>query len=52
LYDYLEDAKLLGRLNRVMQRVQLPPLPEGFVDILPAARHAVAQRRQELLTPP
>jgi hypothetical protein len=52
LYDYLEDAKLLKRLNRVMQRVQLPLLPEGLLDILPAARHAVAQRRQELLMPP
>ena len=52
LYDYLEDAKLLSRLNRVMRRLQLPPLPDEFQAILPAARHAVGQRRQELLTPP
>jgi hypothetical protein len=51
LYDYREDAKLLGRLNRVMRRLELPPLPDEFLDILPAARHAVAQRRRELLTP-
>jgi hypothetical protein len=52
LYDYLEDAKLLARLNRVMRRVQLQPLPEEFLTILPAARHAVARRRDELLTAP
>jgi len=52
LYDYAEDAKLLGRLNRVMRRVHLPPLPDQFLTILPAARHAVAHRHQELLTPP
>jgi hypothetical protein len=52
LYDYLEDAKLLSRLNRVMRRLQLPPLPDEFQAILPAARHAVGHRRQELLTPP
>jgi len=27
----------------------LPALPESFVDILPAARRLVAQRRPELL---
>ncbi len=52
LYDYLEDAKLLARLNGVMRRLHLPPLPDEFLTLLPAARHAVAQRRQELLTPP
>ncbi len=26
-----EDAKLLARLNRVMRRVQLPPLPDEFL---------------------
>ena len=52
LYDYLEDAKLLARLNRVMRRVQLPPLPDEFLTILPGARHAVGQRRKELLTAP
>lgn len=52
LYDYLEDDKLLVRLNRIMRRVQLPPLPDEFLTILPPARHAVRLRRQELLTPP
>ncbi|HPM84872.1 MAG TPA: hypothetical protein PLF81_29410 [Candidatus Anammoximicrobium sp.] len=52
LYDYLEDAKLLARLNRVMRRVQLQPLPDEFLNILPAARQAVGQRREELLNAP
>ena len=29
LYDYLDDAKLLSRLNRVMRRVKLPPAAAG-----------------------
>jgi hypothetical protein len=49
LYDDEADAKLLGRLNRVMRRVHLPPLPDQFLTILPAARQSVAQRRQDLL---
>lgn len=49
LSDYLADAKLLIRLNQVMRRVQLPALPETFVDLLPAARQLVARRRPELL---
>lgn len=52
LYDYLDDAKLLARLNRVMRRVQLQPLPDEFLTILPVARSAVERRRDELLTAP
>jgi hypothetical protein len=52
LYDYLEDAKLLARLNRMMRRVQLQPLPDEFLTILPAARRAGERRRDELLTAP
>lgn len=52
LYDYQEDAKLLARLNLVMRRVQMQPLPDEFLTVLPAARHAVAHRREELLTAP
>jgi hypothetical protein len=50
LYDYLDDAKLLARLNRVMKRVKLPPLPPTFLTFLPAARRRVAGRCDELLT--
>jgi len=50
LYDYLEDAKLVWRLNHVMRRVGLPQLPESFVDVLPEARKQVHTRHVELLT--
>ncbi|MGA2033112.1 MAG: hypothetical protein ABSG68_12710 [Thermoguttaceae bacterium] len=49
LWDYLEDDKLLVRLNQVMRRLTFDPLPDGFADILPAARQLVGQRRGELL---
>lgn len=49
LWDYLEDAKLMRRLNQVMRRVGLPQLPEAFADLLPSARQLVARRRGELL---
>ena len=49
LPDYLEDAKLLGRLNQVMRRVQLAELPDSFRDFLPEARQLVAARKHELL---
>jgi hypothetical protein len=49
LWDYSDDGKLLFRLNQVMRRVGLPRLPPRIVEILGAARSAVAQRRNELL---
>lgn len=52
LYEYLEDAKLVARLNRVMRRIHLPELPDEFLTILPSARRAVHCRRGELLTAP
>jgi len=50
LWDYLDDAKLLRRLNQVMRRVGLAELPEGFVGLLPTARHLVERRKAELLS--
>ena len=50
LYDYLDDAKLLSRLNRVMKRVKLPQLPPVFLTFLPEARRRVYGRCDELLT--
>ncbi|MCU0960269.1 MAG: hypothetical protein MUF48_09205 [Pirellulaceae bacterium] len=50
LYDYLDDAKLLLRLNRVMRRVRLRPLPATILAALPGARQRVRQRAGELLT--
>lgn len=51
LSDYVEDAKLCFRLNQIMRRVRLPPLPDAFAELLPEARRMIAQRRDELLTP-
>lgn len=49
LWDYLEDAKLLKRLNQVMHRAKLAQLPDHFVDLLPEARRRVDDRKAELL---
>jgi hypothetical protein len=49
LGDYLDDARLMVRLNQVMRRVGMAPLPDSIAEILPAARQQVAERRGELL---
>jgi hypothetical protein len=49
LSDYLDDGKLLFRLNQVMRRVGLPQLPPDVVDTLGIARSIVDPRRRELL---
>ncbi len=49
LRDYLEDGKLFVRLNQVMRRVNLAPLPDGFRNLLPEARRRVEDRKAELL---
>jgi hypothetical protein len=49
LWDYLEDDKLLMRLNQVMRRVKLPFLPDEFTGIFAAARQMVGNRKDELL---
>lgn len=41
LFDYTDDAKLLRRLNQVMQRVGLPLLGEELMDLLPSGRERV-----------
>ena len=51
LYDYLDDARLLFRLNQVMRRAKLAALPDEFQNILPDARQAVTRRKDELLRP-
>ena len=51
MYDYLDDGKLLTRLNHVMRRVGLPQLPLTIVDLIPSMRHRVRERMTELLTP-
>ena len=52
LADYEDDQRLLFRLNGVMQRVSLPALPDTMVEMFPAARRAVTERFEELITPP
>ena len=49
LWNYLEDDKLLSRLNQIMRRVKLPLLPDEFARCLPAARGLVASRKDDLL---
>ena len=49
LCDYGDDVSLLRRLNQVMRRVGLEPLPERLLDWLPDVRREVADRRRELL---
>ena len=52
LYDYADDERLLFRLNQVMRRVGLAPLPPQFTTILPDARRLVGAHRADLLTTP
>ncbi len=49
LDDYLDDDLLLHRLNQVMRRVSLPPLPASLTDALSVGRMLVAERIPELL---
>jgi hypothetical protein len=49
LYDYLDDGKLLFRLNNVMRRVKLPFLPDRLTEFFPEARRLVRERARELL---
>jgi hypothetical protein len=49
LWDYLEDGKLMVRLNQIMRRVRLEQLPGAFAAVLPAARKLVTERKELLL---
>jgi len=49
LWDYVQDDKLLMRLNQIMSRVKLAPLPREFTTVLPTARQLVGSRKNELL---
>ena len=52
LWDYLDDGKLLRRLNQIMRRVRLAELPESFIELLPSARRLVDCRKAELFPAP
>ena len=49
LPDYLNDERLLHRLNQVLRRVKLPPLPAEAVSVLDRARPLIRDRLSELL---
>jgi hypothetical protein len=51
LRDYVEPERLLFRLNQVMRRVKLKPLPAETMDLLQRARPVVTARADELLAP-
>jgi hypothetical protein len=52
MYDYLEDTRLLRRLNQIMTRVNLPCLPEAMIQWLPEARRTVFLHAEALLNAP
>lgn len=52
LADYEDPILLLGRLNQILQRVTLIPLPEETVAVLRAARPIVDENSTALLSPP
>ena len=52
LADYTADDRLWIRLNHVMRRVGLPPLPETVISWLANARIRVREAATELLTEP
>lgn len=48
LYDYLDDAKLLSRINGVLRRVKLSELPTDIEPLIAAARKEVRQMTHDL----
>ena len=52
LADYHDDSLLRMRLNGVMKRIGLPPLPPPVSEWLATARPRVRSSADELLTPP
>jgi hypothetical protein len=49
LFDYLTDDGLLKRLNRVLGRVRLDPLPSSFINVIASARTMVMDRYDPLM---
>ena len=52
LYDYADNEKLLGRLNQIMQRVKLRPLPDRLFSFFESARKRIEARVDELYFEP
>ncbi len=51
LRDYVHDSKLLYRLNRVLARVRLAPLPESATVVIGEARELVRAELPQLISP-
>lgn len=51
LRDYVDDARLVVRLNQVMRRARLEALPESVEEVLRSARSTVRSRVPDLLPP-
>lgn len=51
LRDYLDSRQLLRRLNQVLRRVKLQPLPDGAENTLHSAWEIIVQRGWDLLPP-
>ena len=49
LCDYADNGKLMFRLNQVLRRVKLAPLPDSFLSVLGPAREMVYVQSAELL---
>ncbi len=49
LLDYLDDARLLYRLNRITNRVRLAPISDDYLDRMAQARVMVRTHQQQLL---
>ncbi len=51
LKDYLDSQRMLVRLNQVMNRVKLQPLPAETISVLNTGRKIVEKRLNDLLPP-
>ena len=51
LRDYLDSQRMLVRLNQVMNRVKLQPLPVETISVLNTGRKIVEKRLNDLLPP-
>ena len=49
IFDYVENDRLMYRVNRVLERVKLAPFENELDDWLPTARKLVYQRASQLL---
>ena len=52
MYDYLEDATLLRRLNQVMRRVGLEQIPAEAASLVATMRPLVGDQADQLLAEP